>query len=78
MRLNYIWYIFTNSTTLITDLWTSYDAIHYVRSKADAMVGLIYCTAAITKKIRKTKNKNRVAQKKRSGQLSVKPVQQDF
>jgi len=38
-----------------------------VRLKADAMASLIYRTAQ-KREIRKTKNKNQVAQKKRSGQ----------
>ena len=43
----------------------------YVRSKADDMAILVYRTAQ-KRKIKKTKNKNRVAQKKRCGQKSVK------
>ena len=44
-----------------------------MRSKADEVASLVQRSHKNEKKI-KTKNKNRVAQKKRSGQTSVKAV----
>jgi len=48
-----------------------------MRSKADEMASLVYCTAQKQKNKKKTKSKNRLAQKKRCRQKSVKAVREE-
>jgi len=56
-----------------------YDAMRYIyeRSKADKMASSFYRTGQKQKKLGKTKNKNRLAQKKRYRQKSVEAVREE-
>ena len=54
-----------------------YDTVYiYVRSKAEEMASLVSARHR-NKKLKKTKNKNRLAQKKWSGQKSAKAVREE-